>query len=190
MKNRGLALLFALTCSAAQAQTCFKTSVLAPSPFMGNHGESFRTADGAKFEVVGSYEYLNAHSPKVIICPSRGKMLVEGKTIGFNPVRPPTLTSQPKAEQESKASSTDAPVTVVFRARDCSYFVADGPRGHYILEWYGGYDPDRGDGIFGEFSEYGFKDVLYGGGQEGRVNVDDFLLSKDTALEKLREKCR
>ena len=79
---------------------------------------------------------------------------------------------------------------VVFRKRGCDYFIADGPRGLYILEWYGGYDPDRGDGIFGEIDGFGFKDVLYTGGRDGRVYVEDYLLSKERAVEKLAEKCR
>ena len=32
----------------------------------------------------------------------------------------------------------------------CDYFIADGPRGLYVLEWYGGYDPSEGDTISGD----------------------------------------
>jgi hypothetical protein len=88
------------------------------------------------------------------------------------------------------ASPSKAPITVVLRVRGCSHFIADGPSGLYILEWHGGYDPDRGDGIFGNISGYGFRDVLYTGGRDGRVYVDDYLLGKDRALEKILEKCR
>ena len=43
-----VALLFG--CSSVDAQECFRTSVLAPSPLMGNHGEVFelRKADCTK----------------------------------------------------------------------------------------------------------------------------------------------
>lgn len=83
----------------------------------------------------------------------------------------------------------DAPIRVVLRLSGCDYFIADGPQGFYLLEWYGGHDPDRGDGILGEIRSYGFRNILYAQGQEGRVYVDDYLLGKDRALEKLREKC-
>jgi len=78
---------------------------------------------------------------------------------------------------------------VVLRARGCDYFVADGPQGYFLLEWYGGYDPDLRDGIYGELASYGFKNVLYNNGQEGRIYVDDYLLSKDRVLEKFKDKC-
>jgi hypothetical protein len=154
---------------------------------MGNHGEVFRTADGSLFQVSYSYEYLYAYYPEVTICAGRGKLLIEGKTIDIVPVRSAAPSTSTKS---GKPRTSDAPNTVVLRVRGCDYFLADGPRGLYLLEWYGGYDPDRGDGIFGEVDGYGFKDVLYANGREGRLYVDDYLLSKDNALEKLREKCR
>ncbi len=190
MRHWSLVIFFILGCGGVQAQECFKTSLIVPSPFLGNHGEIFRTADGAIFEVVNSYEYLYAYNPEVIVCPHSGKMLVEGKTIDINPVRPAVRTSPPHAGKSRKARSDDAPITIVLRIRGCDYFIADGPRGHYVLEWYGGHDPDRGDGIFGEIGGYGFKDIIYGGGQRGRVYVDDYRLSKDSALEKLGERCK
>ena len=189
--------LLALASAAAQGQACFKTSVMAPSPLMGNHGEIFRTAEGLIFEVVGSYEYLYAYYPEVTICPDRGRMLVEGKTVGIRALQPRSSNASPppikkghNPDQVQSPRSTEAPVTVVLRVRGCDYFVADGPQGYYLLEWYGGHDPEKGTGIFGEVGGYGFKDIMYDGGQDGRVYVDDYLLSKDRVLEKLREKCR
>lgn len=87
-------------------------------------------------------------------------------------------------------TSTTAPITVVLRIRGCDYFIADGPRGLYLLQHYGGYDPDRGDGIHGEVRGYGFTNVIYSNGSEGRLYVDDYLLSRDSAVEKLKDKCR
>ena len=196
MKWPWLFSLMMLTCADARAQACVKTSVMAPSPLMGNHGEIFRTAEGAIYEVVGSYEYLYAYYPEVTICPARGKMLVEGKTVGVQAVQPasrraPLPTDKKKTEgRQEKSQASTAPITVLLRVRSCDYFIADGPQGYYLLEWYGGHDPDRGDGIYGQLGTYGFKDVLYDGGREGRLYIDDYMLSKDRALEKLREKCR
>lgn len=80
--------------------------------------------------------------------------------------------------------------TVILKVRGCDYFLADGLRGIYLLEWYGGYDPNRGDTIIGEIGSYGFKTVFYlGKDREGRVYVEDYDLSKSDALEKLAEKC-
>lgn len=185
-----------LTSAGAQAQACFKTSVMVPNPLMGNHGEIFRTAEGAIYEVVGSYAYLYAYYPEVTICPARGKMLVEGQTVGVRAVQPtarntPVPSDKKKGDvKQEKSQASAAPITVLLRVRSCDYFIADGPQGYYLLEWYGGYDPDRGDGIYGQLGTYGFKDVMYEGGQGGRLYIDDYLLSKDRALEKLREKCR
>ena len=191
-----LAIAIVFSCMSAHGQECFQTSVMAPAPLMGNHGEIFRTADGAIYEVSGSYEYLYAYYPSVTVCPSRGKMLVQGKTVGILPIQASGRKAAPSDGKGSNkpgqraARPSAAPITIVLRVRGCDYFIADGPSGHYVLEWYGGYDPARGDGIFGELNVYGFKDVLYTGGRDGRVYVDDYLLGKESALEKLREKCR
>jgi hypothetical protein len=165
-----VAILLSLASAVVSAQTCFRTSVMAPSPLMGNHGEIFRTIGGTLFEVVGSYEYLYAYYPEVTICPVIGKMLVEGKTVGIravgggtpNPPQPiPAPGDAPSKTSPSKRSrSGDAPIEIVLRVSGCDYFVADGPNGYYILEWYGGYDPGKGDGIYGEIRSYGFKNII------------------------------
>ena len=38
---------------------------------------------------------------------------------------------------------------VVKRFSSCDYYIADGPRGLYVLEWYGGHDPMEGERIIG-----------------------------------------
>ena len=51
---------------------------------------------------------------------------------------------------------------VIIRHSGCGdYFVADGPHGHYLLEWYGGHVPSKGDVIVGPINSYGFQDVCY-----------------------------
>ena len=78
---------------------------------------------------------------------------------------------------------------VVKRFGSCDYFIADGPAGYYVLEWYGGYDPDEGDTIFGEIDSYGFTDVLYNGSRQGRVYVEDYLESASGAMDEIRDHC-
>jgi hypothetical protein len=162
---------------------------------MGNDGEVLKTADGRLFKVMGSYEYLYAYSPEAIVCPGLGKMLVGGRTIGVlalqtGPRPKPPASNEGPGMNHGKEATISAPIVVVLRVRACDYFVADGPQGLYVLEWFGGHDPARGERIFGELGGFGFKDVIYGEGQEGRVWVDDYLLGRDSALEKVQEKCR
>jgi len=79
---------------------------------------------------------------------------------------------------------------IVLQKSGCGdWFVADGPSGFYLLEWYGGYSPSEGDTIIGPINSYGMKDVCYPTGGRGRVWVDDYLLSKSSVLEKYLEKC-
>ena len=79
---------------------------------------------------------------------------------------------------------------VIARFGSCDYFVADGPRGLYVLEWYGGYDPDEGDRIYGEIGSYGMKDVYYpDADRTGRVYVEDYLESQSAAIDEIRDHC-
>jgi len=76
-----MAVALTLTTSFASAQECYESSILSPSPFMGNHGEIFKLADGTLWEVKYEYEYLYEYYPDVIICPSRGKLAIKGKSL-------------------------------------------------------------------------------------------------------------
>ncbi len=180
-----LAILLLTLPTSVKAQACFETSITSPSPFLGNHGEIFRTADGGIYEVSGSYEYMYAYFPQVTICPARGRMLVQGKVVQVQ-----ALQTARGGGRSSSPNATVAPIAIVLRIRRCDYFIADGPQGFYLLEWYGGYDPKENDGILGELSTFGFKDVIYANGLEGRLYVDDYLLSRSRAFEKLSQKCR
>jgi len=184
-----LGLFFALLCSTvAKAADCYQSSIMTPTPFMGNNDEIFQLADGTLWQVKYEYSYLYEYYPSVMICPSLGKLVLKGKALNVVQVsgRPETRKSEPRASQGGQ-------VTVVFKRSGCrSYFLADGDAGGiYLLEWYGGYDPDEGDSISGDLRSYGFKDVFYlNRGRQGRVYVDDYMLSRERAIEKMREKCR
>jgi hypothetical protein len=85
----------------------------------------------------------------------------------------------------------DKAIVVLYESGCHSYFIADGPMGYYLMEWYGGYDPSKGDIIVGDISSYGFKDVYYPQkDREGRIYIDDYMLSKDRVLEKYYKKCK
>lgn len=163
--------------------SCFQTAIQAPSPFMGNHDEIFQTTDGSVWKVQGSFEFLFEFFPTVTICPDRNVLLLKGKRINVIPIASGALNSAPVAPHNR----------VIFKRSGCrDYFLADGDGGGiYLLEWYGGYDPSQGDIILGEIRGYGFKDVFYPErNSSGRVYVDDYLLSRDSAARKIAEKCR
>ena len=132
----------------------------------------------------------------------RGFKLASGKCV---PMSPEELREYERAlaaaarrfRTEARACGADGEVIkgdraeVVIQKQGCGdYFIADGPNGHYLLEWYGGHSPSEGDVIIGPINSYGFKDVCYPGHGRGRVWVDDYLLSRTRALEKFVEKCR
>lgn len=67
--------------SHALSQACYESTIMSPSPFLGNHGEIFRLTNGSLWEVQYEYEYLYEYHPSVIVCPSRGKLGIRGKTL-------------------------------------------------------------------------------------------------------------
>lgn len=74
--------LFAISWVApVAAQDCYNSSILKPSPFMGNNGEVFQLSDGSLWEVKYEYEYLYEYYPSVIVCPSPGMLIIDGKTL-------------------------------------------------------------------------------------------------------------
>ncbi len=54
--------------SVLYAQNCYKTSILVPTPFMGNHDEVFKTSDDRLWQVTNEYSYLYDYYPTVDIC--------------------------------------------------------------------------------------------------------------------------
>ena len=84
MKRRTLLFALALIASAPvaiEAQNCYESSVVSPTPFMGNNDEIFRLTDGSIWQVKYEYGYLYAYYPSVIICPTRGTLLVDDKSL-------------------------------------------------------------------------------------------------------------
>jgi hypothetical protein len=65
--------------SARVRGACYESSIVKPTPFMGNDGEIFKLADDSLWEV--KYEYLYEYYPEVIICPSRAKLVIDGTSL-------------------------------------------------------------------------------------------------------------
>ena len=78
----------ALASGSALAQNCYETSIVSPTPFMGNNGEIFKLADGSVWEVKYEYEYMYEYNPDVLICPSRGRLIVNKKSLNVASVVP------------------------------------------------------------------------------------------------------
>ncbi|MGJ4888849.1 hypothetical protein ACQR1Y_11675 [Bradyrhizobium sp. HKCCYLRH3099] len=189
-------ILVELVTGTAQAEPCRESAILEPSPFMGNNDEIFRLEDGSIWKVQFDYEYLYEYQPRVVICPDQGKLIIKGKALTVARISPdlprsPPGTSPPSRRSGRGTAQIPGQIVVVAARSGChDYFVADGPQGYYLLEWYGGFSPSEGDVILGELGSYGFKDVYYPvQGSKGRLYVDDFLLSRSKVVEKYAEKC-
>ena len=78
---------------------------------------------------------------------------------------------------------------VVATYGSCDYFIADGPKGLYVLEWFGGKIPSEGDIFFGDVGSYGMKRIEYQNGGSGKVWVEDFLESNSAAIDEINDHC-
>ena len=65
---------------------CYESTITKPSPFMGNHGETFTLSDGTVWEVQYEYEYLYEYRPEVVVCPDKGYLMIEGDRIDIRQV--------------------------------------------------------------------------------------------------------
>jgi hypothetical protein len=79
---------------------------MVPTPFMGNHGEIARLADGSLWEVIGDYLYLYEYYPAVIACPSIGKLMVGSRNINARPLSisntPPAMNT-PRTQTQGRS---------------------------------------------------------------------------------------
>jgi hypothetical protein len=79
---------------------------------------------------------------------------------------------------------------VALRIKGCDYYPVITKGGITILEWYEGYDPDQDDKLVGEIESYGMKGVVFLPNEhKSQVWVEDYWLSPERAMAKLRSKC-
>ncbi|NDZ11518.1 hypothetical protein C7T35_01265 [Variovorax sp. WS11] len=71
--------LVALLPIAAFAQPrCYWTDMIEPQPFLGTENEVIVLADGSVWKDISYlYLYLYEYSPRVVICPDQGRMILE-----------------------------------------------------------------------------------------------------------------
>ena len=94
----------------------------------------------------------------------------------------------PAVAERNVPASTKGIVT--HRISGCDYFIVETSSDYDLLEWFGGYDPDKGDSLIGDFESFGFHDIYdKTSDQDLNVYTEDYDLSKSDALEKLAESC-
>jgi len=111
LKNLIIAGALLLITSLAAAQECYESSILSPSPFMGNNGEIFKLADGSLWEIKYEYEYLYEYYPTVIICPSLGKLVINGVTLNVEQVGARKSTPKSQSRQAPPSEVIESQMT-------------------------------------------------------------------------------
>jgi hypothetical protein len=95
----------------------------------------------------------------------------------------PLLALSPAA-----AAAADGKVMLVTVKCHDLFVVEMGEKRYALLEWYGGYKPEKGDVVTGNFTHFGVQDMVVGE-RRLRVWVDDYDLSQDAINDKLADKC-
>jgi len=94
------------------------------------------------------------------------------------------------ASRKGGVSNKDDPrFEVVAAIRGCKYFVVEQGANHSLVEDWLCSRPRKGNTGYGDVNSYGIKEVTLDGSRCS-VYVDDWLLSKSSALEKMVEKCQ
>ena len=86
------------------------------------------------------------------------------------------------------AFAADAKVMLVTTKCHDLFVVDMGDKCYALLEWYGGYRPEKGDIIIGNFLHFGVQDMVVGN-RRLRVWLDDYDLTQDQINDKLADKC-
>lgn len=67
--------------------SCYKSTIMQPTPFMGNNEEIFTLSDGTVWQVMYEYEYMYEYYPDILICPNKGYAVVNGKKLNVQSIR-------------------------------------------------------------------------------------------------------
>jgi hypothetical protein len=108
---------------------------------------------------------------------------------------PEWLSNRCDKVMEIETASGDAgaqqgkPFEVVAAIGGCKYFVVEQAASYSLVEDWLCFRPRRGDIGYGDVSSYGIQEVTLGGSRCS-VYVDDWLLGRSRALDKLANKCR
>ena len=73
--------------TSLNASQCYESSIVKPSPFMGNNGEIFKLADRSIWEVKYEYEYMYEYYPDVVVCPDKQIIIIEGTKLNVEKLK-------------------------------------------------------------------------------------------------------
>lgn len=119
------------------AQDCYESSILSPSPFMGNNGEIFKLADGSLWEVKYEYEYLYEYHPSVIICPKSSKLIIKDKSLSVELVSSGATEGSGAAESGQKETVIESRIVSEFEGLSAGniYKLANGQVWEQVEAW-------------------------------------------------------
>ena len=69
------------TAIATEEDSCFKSTILSPTPFIGNNGETIKLSNGSMWLVKNAHEFFYEYYPHVTVCPDEGYLLVKDKKV-------------------------------------------------------------------------------------------------------------
>ena len=85
---------------------------------------------------------------------SEKERLLQERAIAVATARARRINSS-TCDIDGKPADGDRGEVIIYKSGCRSYFIADGPNGDYLLEWFGGHDPTEGDIIIGPINSYG-----------------------------------
>jgi hypothetical protein len=80
-------------------------------------------------------------------------------------------------------------VTVVYIKICFSYFILKSRQGYTVAEWFGCRELDICEVLLGQFNSFGFKYLVITNNTNFHIWIDDYMLSKERALEKINDLC-
>ena len=87
MKKLLAIIVLGLLLSGNAYASCYEATIIRPSPFMGNSGEVFTLDNNTYWKVGVVYEYLYEYYPRVLVCPSKGFIAVDGKKLSVTKLK-------------------------------------------------------------------------------------------------------
>jgi hypothetical protein len=162
-------------------------------------GDSFDSSDFSnQFRLISSVEGKDQQDKQWRIETKKGLKFIDDLSVserrlyGMQPgAKNQTVQKSPQRSASPGESLSGSVGAVVYKEGMGDWFIVKSKKGFAVLEWFGGYDPDVGDVIVGEFERYGMKTIrIHGKDREARVWVEDFWLSQDRAVEIYKEKTK
>jgi hypothetical protein len=108
-RNIPIVILAIFVFASSYAQ-CHDDVITSPSPFMGNNDEIFKLSSGEVWQIKYEYEYLYEYSPSVVVCPSLGILIIDGKRLQIV-----KLSSSARSSQSSRQGVIESQIDGEFR---------------------------------------------------------------------------